>query len=77
MSDRSAAHLYGRIFGYLARTPDDPAARKFAAEVWSLKEQAGDDFSDYQMDAVEDLEALGLSRMIDTTDGQEREYGPA
>lgn len=77
MSDRNAAALYGRIFEYLARTPDDPAARKFAAEVWEMKERAGDDFSDYQMDADEDLEALGLSRLIDTNDGQEREYGPA
>lgn len=77
MADRTSAHLFGRIFAHLARTPDNPATRAFAAEMWGLMEDGGYDFSYYQMYADDDLEALGLSRMIETGDGPEREYGPA
>ena len=50
----------------------DTDKRRFAREVWGMKDELGADFSDYQMDADDALKNLGLLRDVDG----EEEYGP-
>lgn len=60
MADRTSAHLFGTIFRLLAKNPTDEH-KLIAREIYDL---TGDyDFSNYQMDADEELITLGLARM--------------
>lgn len=61
MSDRTSAHLFGRVFKLIAEyVPPGDARDRLAREFW--RETQGYDFSDYQMDADDALFALGLAR---------------
>lgn len=59
MADRSGAALFGDLFAYLAKTPDE-RARTFALRLWDMR--SGHDFDDYQMGCDDALIALGLAQ---------------
>lgn len=72
MSDRTSAYLFARMFKYLARTPDEPEARKFAREL--MRESREYDFSNDQMGCDNALIKLGVAaKGIDPDDPDEHE----
>lgn len=59
MADRTSAGLFGKIFELLAKNPS-VENQTIAKEIWPLHHDY--DFSEYQMDADEDLIKLGLAK---------------
>lgn len=60
MADRTSARLFGKIFGLLAKNPNEEN-KEIAKEVYL--ETSDYDFSLSQMDADESLIVLGLAKM--------------
>ncbi len=59
MADRTSAGVFGTIFGLLAKNPTDDH-KAIAKEIWPLT--GNYDFSEYQMEADDDLITLGLAK---------------
>lgn len=77
MADRTSASLFCQVFELLASDPT-PQHVAFARTLWD--HTYGYDFSPYQMECDEALQALGLARMgVDPQypeDGPVMLYGP-
>jgi hypothetical protein len=77
VADRTSAALFGAFFARLSKNPDE---RNRELATWLLEQSRSYDFSECQMDADDDLIALGLARRgIDPDYPDEGEtvlYGP-
>lgn len=60
MADRTSAALFGKIFELLAKNPTDEN-KKIALEIWPFRSEY--DFNEYQMDADDSLQILGLAKI--------------